>query len=889
MGTAPRQTLTRWYFTLSFLEGLVILVWLFLAQARLTPRILAGLSIGRLALMAPCLILVGAFFWITISLWKHQERSERWAQLIRSLTARDLFYWGIIALCGVVLLTGAYYQAIAARITDDFLLAYLVRLSPYIGWAMILSIQTPIFLRFLRYGTSFEVITPYRSALLAFLIAFSLLLMLAAWITFSRVGLKPDIFGWGIPGVPLLPSQIVLALVIIAATLILAGLVAYIWQRLRYKSPRRLSARTLDILVFLLLWLVAIWRWSAEPIKPTYFVPDPTPPNYEFYPYSDAAAYDLSAQRLLLGLGFESDVIRPIYSLFLALAQGVSGIGYQSVIAWQVPILAFIPSLLYLLAKAIHHRLSGLLLGLLAIFHESNSIALSGVINDSHAKLIMSDLPITLGVILFSLLVVLWLRNGGSRQIYPLLAGGVLAVFMLIRFQIILVLPAILVCSWFALRKHPATWVKGGLVFLLALILTLTPWIWRNYQLTGKIILAGTSNATQAGMVGKRYSLGIPQENTSRMEDESEGEYLARMSGSVTDFALAHPLETAGFINSHYWHNQIASLLVLPASFPILTELKVSLYKLLLWQSKPKLLWDQCCTIRAYIDNLPYWKSSWNGVIANVSQLPLLTSLFLIAAGLGASWGRSRYAGLVPLFVSAAYTVGNALARNSGWRYNLPVDWVGMLLYSIGLVQLGFWVVTFFKNDLVPHSWMTGLQENQAESHFPWKQAVLCAVGFFLLVASIPLSERLIPDRYQALTPQNALASLHASQSGEGLSAKDRAHLETILKDENAVALVGRVLYPRFYYAGEGFASTGWPSYQTQDYPRLGFILLGPKSASVILPLDQTPDYFPNAADGLVIGCQRENHLEARLVAILNDPKHTILTSSMQPWNCDLP
>jgi hypothetical protein len=584
-------------------------------------------------------------------------------------------------------------------------------------------------------------------------------------------------------------------------------------------------------------------------------------------------------------MGFESDVIRPIYSLFLALAQGISGIGYESVIAWQVPILAFIPPLLYLVAKIVHHRLSGMLLALLAIFHESNSIALSGVINNSHAKLIMSDLPITLGVILLSLLVILWLRHSGKRMLYPILAGGVLAVFMLIRFQIILALPAILICSWLALRKNPTTWVKSVLVFSVTLVLALTPWIWRNYQLTGKIMLADTSNPTQAGMVMKRYSLALPQESSTRVEGETEEEYLGRMTGSITSFALAHPLETASFINSHFWHNQVATLLVLPSSFPVLTGLN----KLELWQTNPQRFWDLCCTSTAYIRNLQYWANNWNGVLASNSYIPLLFSLLMIAAGMGATWERSRFAGLAPLFISAAYSLGNALARNSGWRYNLPVDWVGMLFYAIGLVQVGFWAATFFKNALIPHAWLAKPQADEAAAPFPWVQAGLCALGFFLLVASIPLAEYLIPNRYQALSPQSALASLYASQPAAGLSANDRAQIETFLQDENAVALIGRTLYPRFYLPGEGAVSASWPSYHIQDYPRLGFILLGPRRESVILRAGEPPDTFPNAADALVLGCQRDKYIEARLVALLIDPQNPITTSQAQPWTCDQP
>ena len=44
----------------------------------------------------------------------------------------------------------------------------------------------------------------------------------------------------------------------------------------------------------------------------------------------------------------------------------------------------------------------------------------------------------------------------------------------------------------------------------------------------------------------------------------------------------------------------------------------------------------------------------------------------------------------------------NALVRNSGGRYILPIDWVGIFYYSIGLGQLTLWVVAYFRESELP-------------------------------------------------------------------------------------------------------------------------------------------------------------------------------------------
>jgi hypothetical protein len=52
----------------------------------------------------------------------------------------------------------------------------------------------------------------------------------------------------------------------------------------------------------------------------------------------------------------------------------------------------------------------------------------------------------------------------------------------------------------------------------------------------------------------------------------------------------------------------------------------------------------------------------------------------------------------------------------------------------------------------------------------------------------------------------------------------------------------------------------------------LGFYLAGPENWSIVLPLDDTPQFFPNAQDVLVFGCRVENYLIAQVIVLLNTP-----------------
>ena len=66
-------------------------------------------------------------------------------------------------------------------------------------------------------------------------------------------------------------------------------------------------------------------------------------------------------------------------------------------------------------------------------------------------------------------------------------------------------------------------------------------------------------------------------------------------------------------------------------------------------------------------------------------------SAVVFLLGLALAWKKYRWVGLAPLFMDVGFTANLALARVSGWRYNLPIDWVVMLYFAMGLAQMLIW------------------------------------------------------------------------------------------------------------------------------------------------------------------------------------------------------
>jgi uncharacterized membrane protein len=69
-----------------------------------------------------------------------------------------------------------------------------------------------------------------------------------------------------------------------------------------------------------------------------------------------------------------------------------------------------------------------------------------------------------------------------------------------------------------------------------------------------------------------------------------------------------------------------------------------------------------------------YWSDSgdWQGNLPVIQTGLIFLNLILIAVGLGYSWARYRWAGMIPLVVFITISVALGAALNSGGRYHHP-------------------------------------------------------------------------------------------------------------------------------------------------------------------------------------------------------------------------
>ena len=812
----------RLSFVLAFVGGLLVLGSYLREPSEPGSAIFFGFSSLRLILMLVVVFILLAILVLLFGSFRSFRQTQAVENFFVKLAHQKRIFW----IC-LVWIAISYVLLFLSEQWLGPLAPYRARLLPILIWFVVLSVQFGLTILYFRRMDP-RAFRDHREILIpsfVILILFGLLLLI---ILLTHVGLTPDTVYWQGPGVPILLYQVLLAT--------FAGILFYLFvERTSLEQSIRLNA-----ILFLGLWAFASLVWLNQPAKLTHFSLEPTPPNYQSYPFSDALLYDHSAREFLIGKPIPSDFwAKPFYSFFLAILHLFAGGNYAFLISLQVIFLAVIPAFAYLLVVCLATRSAGLIIALLLILREWNALALSNVIQVSHVKLLLSDVFAMGFMIPLLWLFFYWLEKPGDRRVLPLVFGGVFSLLVLTRGHPIILLPfilcAVLLVPFSVSRLR---WEALVLTFL-GFVIPVLPWLWRNYELTGKLAFQYPVSPYSA-QVSKAYSFDPstfnPQNLPPKFSGESDFAYYNRLQGQAVGFILEHPDEVAKFISAHYFHNTIFSYIYLPYSFRIED-------------------------IRAYVKKEPFW-SNWTGELSLQAGILLIINLSMVALGFGTLWKKYKHLAFVPLFFGIGYNLSVSVGRLSGWRFILPADWITLIYYAIGLMQFYHLLrsVTNQEENLLP-------QEYQIPNIvLPLKRSSL--IGFALFFLSVGLALTRGQAVFSPQYPSKSTTQLKQDYSRISQTMPSSipiARLENFLQTDGAVIAYGQALNPSFLKADKEELNDSWPvyyfwpSYKPKRFSRIIFNLSGPKSAGVILPMEAPPPRFPDGADVIVIGCLAES------------------------------
>jgi hypothetical protein len=817
--------------------------------------ILFGLSLERFALLGGMILSGVIFTALSVGAWRNSSWFERLSQgWIEHLQKPKV--WGIWVVSSILfLISGIFFTIITPEITEPFAAAYFLRLQPYALFVAGLSAQTLLALPLMRFGAEWKQKLRETPELMHIALLYGVFLLIGGGLQIHLSSVGPDPVGWNSLGTPILDIQVMFVF-LVGIALVWVGMV---WRK-PFESERvkqNGNGWKVDALICVALWIAAAWYWHSLPLTNNWYVSAPRYPSFEYYPNSDGMVYDTTAQSLLSGEGYKSSHLpyprRPLYDLFLFLLYLVKGQDFEAVVSLQSVIFAIFPVLVYLMTKTMHSRLAGVIAGMLVLLREGNAIALTNTITVSHSKMTMSDFPTAIGVALLTWIAFRWL-NAPKRMGLILAAGGILAALMQIRIETGIFLPVVFGIALLQLPRLKTRYFTSLLAFIFCMFLVLSPWVWRNWKMTGLIFLEVPDN--RLSFLLYRFQQSSEDESPEIPVEQEGGKIITprqRKHSPISSEmipAQSSPPTFAQILTNHWVHSQAQAVLMFPNTYRIFDSTIG-----MIGHKTSDIYWKQCCSGRDYVKRLPYWEwGKWSGEIPPQSVVPVLVNLFILTLGFRQVWKRYRWNGLLPLFFCFAYYLANGLARTSGGRYIFPVEWIWIGYYSIGLAYLNTSVFQLFGTN--PYSLLVNeIGKDKApienEKRQAWTTYLGISLGFFLLGTSIPAAETIFPSRYTVESMANWRAELEAADDQQTIVPQIQLFFAN-----GGTVWQGRGYYPRYYPGDQGEPGSLYPAVYPYPYPRLSIFLVGPRGIGVVLPLRERPDIrAENAADVLVFGC----------------------------------
>lgn len=679
--------------------------------------------------------------------------------------------------------------------------------------------------------------------------AFLLIFALIAWIASSRiVGVMPaDEDFWYGAGVPTLAFQV------IGALIIGVGLSVLINRWLAH-APKQIIS--IDLLLFLMIWAASAYLWAIEPVKPDFLITQPVAPNFELYPDYDARNNDVMSQFAVIGQGINNHSFfdRVLYPAFLVYLHTFAGQNYSTLMAIQAAIFAILPAILFIIGATISDRTNGLVLGILTVFRGINQINIGNIIETAHQKQMLTEYPTAVLLVLATLLLIKWVKDPIKNWYLAGLSGGIIGISTLLRPHTMVIIPVFIVLAFFVYLRKPKIWISTSTFFFTAAILSVIPWA----QFSGQNISIFDLYFTRINdVIKQRYQ-----------QDPKRGSYDSSSAKTVfsgTSHQAAYsqaPIADKNivvFVGDNFLNNLVTTVQTLPTT-PFNLDAR---------------------TIVKKTEN--FWKPYWDGKLGGWAIVLIPFNLLIISLGLGAAWKYAKLAGFIPLIIMVSYYVINAFGRTSGGRYIVPVDWVILIYYVLGLITILKLVTSFYSE---PIATIEYLPQTPAEGIRWWPIALIVLILSFSMGSLIPLSQTLNQQRFPDRSPDEQ-ATIFTSITGD-LPLLNENNIQNFLSSENAIILTGRSLYPRQFNINEGLDISVYRYYHSMPFPRTLFTTIGQQGERVVILPTTNPAPIPNSTDVMVIGCLDHGIVFARAIIRLDDNSIIEGLNSDEPLLCPL-
>jgi hypothetical protein len=829
-------------------QSLMSIIWLLLIPKEPGNAVFLGYSLRRLALLLPMsLPLIGGAI-----IRFNAKRKAVW--LTHLLSSQKLpGTASLLVMVGAVLAVGVWSFLFLFFFLEFFPdLGAFYRLIPWLASLFLLGLESILFVPIFIYPNKSNINPGKRKfPIKVFLIAFFVLLTIFILIEITGLGKNPERFSIITLGAPLLEGQIWYITGLLAMFIV----TAYAWQSIPHNDHPALVKRS-DLIIATILWLAAVTLWMSLPLPShNYFAPEVQPPNFEKYPFSDAEQYDLESMNVYYGAIDGSVVSKPMYVSLLTILHAIGGLSYANIILLQTLIVGLFPPVLYLIGRELHSRLGGIAIAFFAIFREVSSIQFTSIGNVANTKLLLSDMPAALLAAILALIIIRWFKLEEKRiSGHEFLIGGLIGIFALVRIQTILLIPAAILLVFFRYFPKIKVVLISATILLLASSLVLTPVLLRNHSITGVYWLDNPSSSAPLSR--------ILTEGLESFEDEellTTGDEVVNQNIRIYKDLLFNNFGFfVKFILDHFARNLLSSFLIMPVrlgnNIQFLDFLKFSSY---------------------------FWGEVYS--TSNLKNIAvILLNLLLICIGFSKAYSSNPKGSLLLVGFFLYYNLTSSIARLSGWRFILPVDWIVYVFFAIGIVEtllVGFRKIASF-DFLITNPWISEYPEISTKDKKGISWYTSFALIFLFSGGFIPIREHLIPRLLPEYSREEVCGRIDEALKDHDLIEISEDFLPFCLS-ENVRALKGYGISPRFFKSGEGYYDRDYdPWFGRQDYDRLVFRLIGTQKAKVYIKTIMDDVHFPNGEIVYAVG-RDKNKFEAQFVLVDSAEPTLIISSSI--------
>jgi hypothetical protein len=135
----------------------------------------------------------------------------------------------------------------------------------------------------------------------------------------------------------------------------------------------------------------------------------------------------------------------------------------------------------------------------------------------------------------------------------------------------------------------------------------------------------------------------------------------------------------------------------------------------------------------------------------------------------------------------------------------------------------------------------------------------------------IPATMVLTPPRYANQNREELIQIISKNPAWIDSPSKKEMVLN-LLGESEMIIEKGMVFYPRFYDSGEGEPTRRDSAYQAREFPRLVFTFIGSETREIILPIKESPPFFPNGAEVIIVyQIDLEGNIDPHFVNVIGE------------------